>query len=77
VLALLTGRNRVRALRPIVVASQGHKSRSNASYVASFVRWIESLGLRPNRVHGLPSGSFFESTAGFVAGARTAGRRRC
>jgi len=57
------------------MAPRSHWSRSTLPYVAKFVRWIESLGLGPNRVHGLPSGRFFESSAGSVEETRTAGRR--
>ena len=41
-------------LRPILHQTQGHKSRANAPYVNAFVNWIESLGLKPNKLHGEP-----------------------
>ena len=41
-------------LYPIIHATQGHKSDANQPYVALFVKWIESLGFRSNKLYGEP-----------------------
>jgi hypothetical protein len=41
-------------LHAIAHATQGHKSHANDRYEESFVTWIESLGLRRNRLYGTP-----------------------
>jgi hypothetical protein len=41
-------------LRPIMHATQGHKSDTNQEYVENFVNWIESLDIIPNKVIGEP-----------------------
>jgi hypothetical protein len=38
----------------IVHATQGHKSHANDRFEQPFITWIESLGLRPNRLYGKP-----------------------
>jgi len=39
-------------LLPIIHATQGHKSRSNARHATKFVRWIESMDRRRNSLLG-------------------------
>lgn len=41
-------------LRPIMHATQGHKSDSNEPYVETFVKWIEGLDYPPNKIIGEP-----------------------
>ena len=41
-------------LMPIIHDTQGHKSDSNEPYLESFVRWIEGLRYRPNKMLGQP-----------------------
>ncbi len=47
------------ALVPIVKQGQGHKSRANAPYVASFVEWIDNLGVPANTLSGAPQLDLF------------------
>ena len=39
---------------PIIHDTQGHKSDLNEPYLESFVRWIEGLRYRPNKMLGQP-----------------------
>lgn len=41
-------------LFPIIHATQGHKSDANQPYAQAFIDWIESLGLRKNKLYGEP-----------------------
>lgn len=41
-------------LKPIVKTGQAHRSRSNAPYVEKFIKWIHSLGYRPNSILAEP-----------------------
>lgn len=60
-------------LLPIVKQGQGHRSWSNAPYADAFVRWVESLGLRPG-IYGRPQLDLFkdEATAAACAHGRHA-----
>jgi hypothetical protein len=41
-------------LRPIMLATQGHKSDADQEYVDLFVNWIEGLDIIPNKAIGEP-----------------------
>jgi hypothetical protein len=41
-------------LYPIIHTTQGHKSIQNQPYAQNFVKWIESLGYRKNKLYGIP-----------------------
>jgi len=41
-------------LRPIIHATQGHKSNSNQPYLEEFVKWISNCGFKPNKLYGEP-----------------------
>jgi len=41
-------------LKPLSHRGQGHRSKSNEPFFLEFVRWIHSLGYRPNSVLGRP-----------------------
>ena len=47
------------ALLPIIKQGSGHRSSANAPYIAPFLKWIASLGLEPNRLHGTPQYRLF------------------
>ena len=58
-------------LLPITHQTQGHRSNSNAPYLAPFVRWLRGLNLTPCQLYGRPD--FHWATAGPHGGC--AGRR--
>jgi hypothetical protein len=58
-------------LLAIVRQGQGHQSVMNAPYVDAFAVWLESLGFKPNALHGNPQLDLFKdaTTAAVCADA--------
>jgi len=64
-------------LQEIVKQGQGHRVRLNQPYVGTFLKWIGSLGLEPNRLYGEPEFKLFEdevNMAGATIRAACAGK---
>ena len=47
-------------LRQIVKQGPGHRSKSNEPYAEKFLKWLDSLGLESNRLHGRPQKELFK-----------------
>ncbi len=54
----------------IVKRGVGHRGPANAAYLESFVEWIESLKLQPNRLYGNPQLRLDMSAGGLSIGLK-------
>ena len=50
-----------KSLHAIIKEGRGHKSQSNAPYINSFLSWIKSLRLKPNKLYFNPQRKIFKN----------------
>jgi len=53
-------------LQEIVKQGQGHRVKLNIAYVGLFLKWIDNLGLEPNRLYGEPQFKLFDDEENVV-----------
>ena len=61
-------------LLPIVHRTQGHRVRLNQPYITVFEKWVDSLGLKINKLYGQPA---FEAFPQEMKSKSAATRRKC
>ena len=61
-------------LLPIIHRTQGHKVKLNQPYIVLFEKWVDSLGLKLNKLYGQPA---FEAFPQEMKSKSAATRKKC